>query len=283
MNKIILTILQIWYGICLFACILTMWLSCKIINLLPIKDIRTKQQYCIIIANWCFYMVFVLTPWIKINNFQKHPIWDEMRQDIKNNKGVMICLNHTSFLDAIIFAGYCPTDIIIHVRTLLKYSLTQIPLFGFVCNMCGHFPVHFKSTQTGNFSTDKDAMNKVMQKVNDHIYNSKYNKEYQPKDKSLGNGSIVFFPEGQIGKIPSSIQSLRRGSFKMALDNNMNIYTMIMVGNQDSWPRKASIGGLPATINIGLDRVQVNTEDDYIKVSESTRDVMQNLYNKLSN
>jgi 1-acyl-sn-glycerol-3-phosphate acyltransferase len=116
--------------------------------------------------------------------------WDLMRRDIKEHgKGVFVMMNHVSFLDAMVFSAYCPTDIIIHTRTLMKAGLFKLPIFGVIAKRCGHFPVFFSGTKLGDFSTNKDRMNQVMEGVNKHV---------------LAGGSLALFPEGQIGKNPGT-------------------------------------------------------------------------------
>lgn len=265
MAKIVDLLCQVWFGTTLATWLIIMWTICQVMYLIPGTKLA-KQKRCIVTANWCFYLMFFFTPWIRVKGADNKEQWDKMRKALKEGKSLFIMLNHTSFLDAILFSAFVPTDIILHLRTLLKASLCKIPLFGDVVNKCGHFPVHFTSQKMGSFSTDKKAMSDVMEGVTSHVNNG---------------GSIVFFPEGQIGKDPINIQSFRRGSFQMAIDNKMEIFQMVMVGNEFSWPRKAVIGGLPGQIDCSVTHVSYSSEMDKIKLSEHAQKAMQDSYTSI--
>jgi 1-acyl-sn-glycerol-3-phosphate acyltransferase len=140
------------------------------------------------------------------------------------------------------------------VRTLMNYKLFNLPVFGSLCKMIGHYPVYFKAETHGSFSVDQEKMAPVMEDAANHL---------------TSGGTLSVFPEGQISKDPSTLQSFRRGSFAMAKKHKLKITGMIMHGCADCWAKAAPMGGDPAIVTVSLfDVMDLAKESDDIEVGE---------------
>lgn len=148
--------------------------------------------------------------------------------------GSVACLlNHSSFMDTVVFFSVAPSKLMEYARTFMKAGLRQYPLLGPITRCLGHLPVHFKSEAEGAFAVDKEKMKAEKAVMRHHL---------------AEGGSLFLFPEGQINKTPEILAPFRRGSFSLLAERRMPQWALLMTGNELTWPKWASLGGWPATI-----------------------------------
>jgi len=210
---------------------------------------RAQKQKCtLFFTSFCWRPVFWLNPHVRIQTKEgKQVSWEQ-------TQGSFVIMNHTSYLDVFVFVCSCPVKVLMGVRTLMNYKLFNLPVFGSLCKMIGHYPVYFKAETHGSFSVDQEKMAPVMEDAANHL---------------TSGGTLSVFPEGQISKDPSTLQSFRRGSFAMAKKHKLKITGMIMHGCADCWAKAAPMGGDPAIVTVSLfDVMDLAKESDDIEVGE---------------
>ena len=151
-------------------------------------------------------------------------------------------LNHTSFMDTILYLWLAPRRFIWGSKTLYKSSLAKLWFFGQITTACGMFPVYFKNDTSAEFTVEKDRQAKVSEEVNQYL---------------LEGGGLSFFPEGVVNKTPEKLCDFRHGSFASVIQHKLPIYYMVTWGNHTVWPA-AGLGGNAATIRIKYGRLDVD-------------------------
>eukprot|EP00041_Stephanoeca_diplocostata_P028809 m.833455 g.833455 ORF g.833455 m.833455 type:complete len:279 (-) comp23442_c0_seq20:1985-2821(-) len=253
-------IYQVYFGMCVVGFLLTLRIGTSIIsNYASLTGVPKKQaqNWCCVFARRCLSVLFAFNPWIRIVTADGKPLKWPKKKD--GEPAPFFVMNHTSFLDFFVFSAMCPPDVYenFSLRTMIKGDLFQMPLYGpAVGRDCGSFPVHFTGSKHGDFKVDKSLQMEVMAKIDDHV---------------TGGGSLAICPEGQISKDPPSLQSFRRGSFALPIKHKMPIWGLTMLGCHESWPKKSTMGGLPATITITLEHLYTPTGAD----DETPADVAQ--------
>lgn len=225
-----------WFMLNVGGALLSTYLAGKAIHFFYFWG--TWDQKCGLTLCSCglsFKIAYALSPWMKFEDKQELNItMNELRLATRSCGGALLMTNHTSFMDAFVTSMLLPFDIIYKCRTLAKSSLFKIPILGEVFRLSGHFPVYFQGSV--NFAVDREKQKKVSEATN------KFLKE---------GGIMLFCPEGQVERdTPHKIQSLRRGSFSLAAEHNLPIFTFIMAGNCEIWPVEWMFGGLPGTVNL---------------------------------
>ena len=151
MKKLIREPCRVWFTVCLFVSLSTSWVLCMFFRYVVPGTVIQKQGRACAVCKYCFkYLVLLPCPWIQI----QAPSQDEWSR-LLDRTNVFVALNHTSFLDSIIFAALCPPNVIKRYRTLMKASLFKLPLLGGVCEIVGHFPVAFVTEHEDEFQFDK--------------------------------------------------------------------------------------------------------------------------------
>jgi 1-acyl-sn-glycerol-3-phosphate acyltransferase len=232
------TIKRNWF---LFTCVtnlIALWSVLKVVNILPDSIIsRTRKQE---ISSYisCFFarIVFYLNPHIQVKALNN---WNMVRSDGPN----IFLINHTSPIDAFLFAAMLPLKYAGKLRTLFKAELFNVPLFGEITRYCGHFPVHFARSELNNFSVDKEKQAKVLDDIKRHLDNG---------------GHIAFFPEGQLNRSDTSkLQPFRRGLFEVFSEfyakrpagyKNLDMYCFLHSGLDITWHPEAKLGGNPSEV-----------------------------------
>nr|CAJ2466790.1 unnamed protein product [Leishmania braziliensis] len=209
------------------------------------------QNVCVFILSHSFKAIWWLNPQIRMhvkfdaNGDKKPACWDDI-----SRTGVAFMLNHTSFWDPFQMIGITPTAHLMQTRTLMKSSLRKIPIFGGIFDRVGHFPVHFKSDSACSFEVDKERQAQVQQAIDAHL--------------RLG-GSLAMFPEGAINKHPQVLLTFRYGTFATIIKHRMEVYYMVSVGSEKTWPLGMLYGGLPADIYIRIGAYPIDYDRDSSK------------------
>eukprot|EP00808_Paulinella_micropora_P019683 g6022.t1 len=218
---------QIWFGLVFVLTMIPVYLIMSFIFLLPIGSEEKKRAYAIPVILAGFQWIFLLCPWIKL------PRVDFSVIDV-HVRGVVILMNHVSLIDPLATCAVLPIHFGKHTRTFLKAALLDVPIFGPCLRMAGHFPVYFRGEEAGNFSTDKEKMDSVKRRVDEHVKNG---------------GSLMLYPEGQVNRDdPHKLLDFRYGTFDIAIRNNMPIYAYCAINADHCWPSKTGFGGLPCNM-----------------------------------
>lgn len=159
----------------------------------------------------------------------------------KTGRPLAILINHSSFFDSIVATTLTPFPAVKRVRMLMMAQVAKMPLIGVICTACGHIPLPFKSSAGDNFELDKGETDKKMAELDAHV---------------KAGGAAGWFPEGRIktGNM-HEIGAFRAGGFKLTVDNDMEVWAIVNVGNSLFWPKKASAGGIPCRIGYKVFKV----------------------------
>ncbi|KAJ9442854.1 acyltransferase [Diplonema papillatum] len=220
---------SVWFGGTTLVSLLLGWSVAMVCQKLVAT--RTREAIVCSTAHVVFSFALLLNPQITVNadvDWTKVP------------KKAFVMINHTSWLDAIVFCKVAPLTFLPHCRTLLKSTLLDLPIGGAFFRSAGHFPVYFKKDDGNNWELDKERQSPVTQQVTEFLKSE--------------HGVLTFFPEGAVNKSPETLLSFRRGAFSYPLQYDMPIFAFIMVGNEESWP----LGGLPgnpADIDVKLFKI----------------------------
>eukprot|EP00927_Polykrikos_kofoidii_P050704 TRINITY_DN44599_c0_g1_i1.p1 TRINITY_DN44599_c0_g1~~TRINITY_DN44599_c0_g1_i1.p1 ORF type:complete len:312 (-),score=74.99 TRINITY_DN44599_c0_g1_i1:48-983(-) len=221
-------------------------LGMKALYLLPV-DKMSREGWSLIIMKFWWQMSFVLAPWVwTTDGNESAGEWKAMMDKMdaldaeakastgnEKRKPLFLLSNHTSFLDSVLFCAKTPFRPLFRFRAYMDVHLYKLPILGTIAHAIGHFPVYFKSSQDGVYSVDTAKMELVDKDVNTHIENG---------------GWLSFYPEGAINKEPDTLLPFRFGGMKKALDFDARLISFVAVGNQNTWPKKAKVGGLPCRI-----------------------------------
>lgn len=251
-------VFQAYFGACLVACLSVCRIGCLITQYILPGSIERKQEWACMICHYGFrYMILWPCPWIRVDA----PPREEWIRMLGKEK-VFVAMNHTSFMDSVMFVALCPADVIWRYRTLMKAELFNIPLLCGVSKAIGHFPVHFLSSRDDEFQVERAKMAPVMTDVRAHV---------------AAGGCLTIFPEGGINKGPEgTLLSFRPRSLAMAAEHGMEVVTLSATGCRVCWPKRSYVGGLPSRITVRLSQV-VNRDSglDAAELVELTRSVMQ--------
>lgn len=239
MGSIFSELARVWFGIVIVLGMIVSALTCKIMALIPMS-VATRQGICLMVVQFVWRVAIYSSPWINISPTPAvSPQWTAFIKDMEANdalasdarKPFFVIANHQSFLDTIQTIVFMPSRVTWFCRTYISSHLLKIPLLSTILKALGHFPVHFTAGEYGKFTVDREKMKLVQAQVD------KYVKE--------NNGILAFFPEGQMNKNPDKLCDFRYGGFKKAVEMDARIWSIVIYGNQDSWPIKAQLGGLP--------------------------------------
>eukprot|EP00418_Pyrodinium_bahamense_P081580 CAMPEP_0179059306 /NCGR_PEP_ID=MMETSP0796-20121207/25288_1 /TAXON_ID=73915 /ORGANISM="Pyrodinium bahamense, Strain pbaha01" /LENGTH=335 /DNA_ID=CAMNT_0020756065 /DNA_START=1 /DNA_END=1008 /DNA_ORIENTATION=- len=220
----------------------------QIVHCLPLsRKIREGCSLMLVQVAWRLTLLFA--PWVwRTAAVGDNKRWDAVLAGLERSNAeaasrnaphrpLFILGNHTSFLDAMVSSASFPSRVLWRCRTYMDRHLFQLPVLATVCHSVGHFPVHFKSDQSGAFKVDAAKMELVEKQVAEH----------------LGQGGwLCFFPEGQINRDPDRLMPFRFGGMKRALEFDALLVSFVTCGNNTVWPRKVLVGGLPGKVNHSL-------------------------------
>jgi 1-acyl-sn-glycerol-3-phosphate acyltransferase len=152
--------------------------------------------------------------WAKINAiFTPVFISIEGKNNISPNTSYVIVANHQSYYDILAIYGWLGIDF----KWVMKKELRKVPALGIACEKIGHVFL-----ERGN---SKEAVNTLNEN----------------KKKFVNGTSVVIFPEGTRSKT-GKLNPFKRGAFKLALDLELPILPITLIGTGDILP--------PDTLNI---------------------------------
>lgn len=129
------------------------------------------------------------------------------RENVRKGTSYVIVANHQSYLDIFLVYGWLGIDI----KWVMKKELAKIPGLG------------FGSKKVGHIFLDRSNSRVAMESLN------------EAKKKLTGGTSVVIFPEGTRSK-NGQMGHFKRGAFKLALDLNLPILPVTLVGTGQIWP-----------------------------------------------
>ncbi|MFW5811168.1 MAG: lysophospholipid acyltransferase family protein [Thermodesulfobacteriota bacterium] len=151
---------------------------------------------------------FCGTLWARINAWVT-PMWVTVtgRENMDRRKSYVIVSNHQSQYDIFVLYGWLGVDF----KWIMKKELRKVPVIGLACDKLGHIFID---------RSDRKAALATIQ---------------QAKSKIRGGTSVLFFPEGTRSR---SLRMLpfKKGAFKMALDLDLPILPITIVGTRDVLP-----------------------------------------------
>ncbi|KNC82136.1 hypothetical protein SARC_05574 [Sphaeroforma arctica JP610] len=236
------TIYVIWFNICLVNSIFFLYTCCLIVQIYYFNDneasVKARRHRCAQLCHYFFrYGIFFPCPWITVD----HPKidWSCCEED-----KVATLINHTSYLDAILYSAVSPPNIIPLNKTLMKASIFKLPFMGKISTWVGHFPVHFTSEQGS--SVDQTQQKPVMEAFETYV---------------TEGGGLTFCPEGTVNAKPYEMLSWRTGGFRITERNNMKYVFFTHVGCDKVWGPKAKVGGYPANLKLSVSAYEDNSKE----------------------
>jgi 1-acyl-sn-glycerol-3-phosphate acyltransferase len=234
------TLKRNWFVFTFAFNILVLWLILKVINNLPNSIINStrKKEISSYLSCLIARIIFYLNPHVQVKDSSN---WDL----VQNNGSNIFLINHTSPIDAFLFAATVPLKYAAKIRTLFKAELFDVPFLGDITRYCGHFPVYFTNASLNNFSIDKQKQHEVTKNIKSHLNNG---------------GHLAFFPEGQLNRADTKqLQPFRHGSFQIFAEHfattetkgsrNLSLYCFLHKGLEKTWHPTAKLGGNPSQVN----------------------------------
>mmetsp|Transcript_16467 Transcript_16467/g.23001 ORF Transcript_16467/g.23001 Transcript_16467/m.23001 type:complete len:417 (+) Transcript_16467:72-1322(+) len=269
---------QLWFGtwIVVFLLILRFLLSLihsfkALTSKSSPQDARSEaQRLCNKVAIQVFRAAIVLSPWMRINwretravddktsgKKQKAMTLQEACEAVGGGKDggpTVIFMNHCSFIDSLVAAVKFAEADCGDIRFLMVSSLFDIPLWGEMCRLIGHFPVHAVVNKKGSVANP-------LGHGGSHE-DFRINKELQKKETELmasflkpGKG-LCIYPEGTInrqvrkGERVTSLLPFRYGGIGLAMQYKMKAVALIACGCEEVWPWGSPIGGVPGEVDL---------------------------------
>lgn len=195
--------------------IFVIWLStalCAIIGLLLIPFIGQKKSIRATSSIWSNIVLGISGAKLVVKG----------KENLDNTKGVIYTANHESGYDIPAIFKAIPQPLFY----LAKAELKKIPFFGWYMSAVGMIFVDRKSRSRAKES---------LIKAGDEIKKGK---------------NIISFPEGTRSR-DGEIQMFRRGSFILALENNIDVVPVAVVGTRQINPPGYEISPGTATVIIG--------------------------------
>jgi 1-acyl-sn-glycerol-3-phosphate acyltransferase len=146
--------------------------------------------------------------WSRINSFFT-PIFVTAigKENIEKGKSYVVISNHQSLYDIFVIYGWLGIDI----RWIMKKELEKIPGIG------------FGSKKVGHIFLDRSKGRIALESLN------------EAKKKLVNGTSVVIFPEGTRSET-GEIGTFKKGAFKLALDLDLPILPITIIGTKDIMP-----------------------------------------------
>ncbi len=194
--------------------------------------------------------------WTRFNSFITPMLVTVIgKENIRKNQSYVIVANHQSLFDIFAIYGWLPVDF----RWVMKIELRRVPVLGYYCYKAGHIYI-----DRSNHQRAIDSINAAKNKIKDGT-------------------CIVFFPEGT-RTMNGELLEFKKGAFKFALDINLPILPVTIVGTRDILPA-GTIGLFPGRAKIILhEPIEVTgyTEDNIKDLMSRVRQSVQKGLNEHS-
>lgn len=149
--------------------------------------------------------------WSRLNSYIT-PMFVQVigKEKIEKTQSYVIVANHQSHYDIFVIYGWMPVDF----RWVMKIQLLKVPFLGYSCYKIGHVFI------------DRSNPEKAKETIN------------AAKDRIKGGTSIMFFPEGTRSN-DGKLREFKKGAFKFALDMNLPILPVTIVGSRNVLPARS--------------------------------------------
>ena len=148
--------------------------------------------------------------WARINSWMT-PMFVKVsgRKNIDINQSYVVIANHQSAFDIFVLYGFLNIDF----KWVMKQEARKLPGIGIGCEKVGHIFID---------RTDHDSAIKSLNTA---------------KKKIVNGTSIIFFPEGTRSS-DGIIRDFKKGAFKMALNLDLPILPVTIIGTKEILPNK---------------------------------------------
>lgn len=146
--------------------------------------------------------------WARLNAMMT-PIFVKVsgRSNVDKKQSYVVVANHQSQFDIFVLYGYLGIDF----KWVLKQELRKIPGLGIGCEKVGHIFI------------DRSDHESALASLN------------AAKEKIVNGTSVLFFPEGTRSS-DGNMKDFKKGAFKMALDLELPILPVTIIGTRDILP-----------------------------------------------
>lgn len=148
--------LRIWFTFNTIVAVTLTWFFARILRALslPALSILSASKCEIYVRCVCALILGrfhrACNRHIRLHTMPESLTWSEIQGHY------VICMNHTSFFDTLLFLWKAPFPVMKQIRGFAKATLLNIPLFGFILQSCKHFLVYFKDDNSASFSVNKE-------------------------------------------------------------------------------------------------------------------------------
>ena len=148
--------------------------------------------------------------WARLNTWMA-PVFIKVsgRDNIDMKQSYVVIANHQSAFDIFVLYGFLNIDF----KWVMKHELRKVPGIGIGCEKVGHIFIDRR---------DHDAAIKSL---------------IIAKEKIVNGTSIIFFPEGTRSS-DGIIRDFKKGAFRMALDLDLPILPVTLIGTKAILPNK---------------------------------------------
>ena len=148
--------------------------------------------------------------WSRLNSYMT-PMLVKVagRENVDKKQSYVIVSNHQSHFDVFVLYGWIGIDF----KWVMKQELRSIPFFGLACEKLGFIYID-RSNKGAALASLEEA-----------------------KVKIVGGTSVVFFPEGT-RSTTGELMEFKKGAFRMALDLDIPVLPLTIVGTKDILPNK---------------------------------------------
>lgn len=146
--------------------------------------------------------------WARVNAWAT-PVWVKVsgRENIDPEQSYVIVANHQSHYDIFLLYGWLGVDF----KWVMKQELRKAPMIGIACDRLGHIFVDRSNREAAIASLET------------------------AKDRITEGTSVFFFPEGTRSR-GGELQSFKKGAFRMAMDLDLPILPVTLVGTRRIMP-----------------------------------------------
>ena len=187
--------------------------------------------------------------WARINSFiTPMRVMVSGREHVNEKQSYVIVSNHLSHYDIFVLYGWIGIDF----KWVMKASLIKIPFLGPACDKLEHIFIDRSNTQA------------ALKSIN------------EAKKRIVNGTSVLFFPEGTRNS-SGKMLPFKKGAFKMAMDLNLPILPVTIVGTEKILP-KGTINLLPGEVEMKIHQpISVQGVDDagLETLMQKTREVIQ--------
>jgi 1-acyl-sn-glycerol-3-phosphate acyltransferase len=186
--------------------------------------------------------------WSRLNSYMT-PMFVSVfgRENIDKRQSYVIVSNHRSHYDIFVLYGWLGLDF----RWVMKQELRKIPGLGIGCEKIGHIFI------------DRTERKRAIAAIN------------AAKNNIVNGTSVIFFPEGT-RSMDGNPGTFKRGAFKMALDLDIPVLPITIIGTRDILPPK-TINLLPGRVRMIIHKpidISDYSDDNLDELVKRTRDII---------